>query len=369
VRWCPVICEDEAATPRRRRRSPSSAFGTFSRKREKGHGLRHYPPTLGVQPVRKIHKLNAMPPSSDPNCVVPIATDAVIDVCVCTFQRTDSLSRLLASLAAQRAAPRFRVVIADNHPSPVEAERVAQWAESLALPVAYVHAPAGNISVARNACLDYARAEFIAFIDDDEVASPDWLALLVDAMQDADIVFGPAQARYSADMPAWIHQGDFYSKVPAHGSDGSCDTGHTANVLIRRRCIGALRFDPALGRSGGEDTLFFALLKQNGARLRYCASAPVYESIDDARTRFSWLCQRAYASGQAHARVLRFRRRSRLAEAPLAALKVLYCAIAALSTCWSAVHWRRNALRACLHLGVATTLLGARDLELYGSGT
>ncbi len=307
--------------------------------------------------------------SSGPNCAAPIPTDVVIDVCVCTFQRTDSLHCLLASLAAQRAAPRFRVVIADNHPSPIEAGRIAHWAESLALQVAYVHAPAGNISIARNACLEQASAEFIAFIDDDEVASPDWLALLAHAMQDADVVFGPALAHYDAGMPAWIRQGDFYSKVPAQRRDGSCDTGHTANVLIRRRCIGALRFDPALGRSGGEDTLFFALLKQNGARLRYCASAPVYESIDAARARFSWLCLRAYASGQAHARVLRFSRSRRITQAPLAALKVLYCAIATLSTCWSAIRWRRNALRACLHTGVLTTLLGARDLELYGSGT
>jgi succinoglycan biosynthesis protein ExoM len=333
-----------------------------------GLEIRHCPVWAGVQPARKINRLAAMPPSSDPNCVVPFPNHALIDVCVCTFQRTDSLRRLLASLAAQRDAPRFRVVIADNHPSPVEAARVAHWAESLALTLAYVHAPAGNISVARNACLDHARAEFIAFIDDDEVASPDWLALLTDAMQDADVVFGPAQARYDASMPPWIRRGDFHSKVPAQLPGGSCDTGHTANVLMRRQCIGTLRFDPALGRSGGEDTVFFAMLEQNGARLRYCASAPVYESIDSARARFSWLCQRAYASGQAHARVLRFRRRHRITQAPLAVLKVLYCAIATLATCWSAVRWRRNALRACLHLGVATTLLGARDLELYGSG-
>jgi succinoglycan biosynthesis protein ExoM len=310
-----------------------------------------------------------MLPSSDPISSVPAPADVAVDICVCTYQRTHSLQRLLQSLAAQRDAPRFRIVIADNHPSPVEADRAAQWAASLSLDIHYLHAPAGNISIARNACLDHARAEFSAFIDDDEVAAPDWLARLLHAMQDADIVFGPARACYGGDAPAWIGEGDFHSKIPAHRGDGSCDTGHTANVLMRRSCVGAHRFDLALGRSGGEDTLFFAMLKSAGARLRYCAAASVHESIDGARMNFSWLFRRAYASGQAHARVLRFQRVRSTTRVPVAALKTLYSTAAALLTCWSPVRWRRHVLRACLHTGVATTLLGAGDLELYGPVT
>jgi hypothetical protein len=46
------------------------------------------------------------------------------------------------------------------------------WAQSdLSLDCLYVHAPARNISIARNACLDAADAPLIAFIDDDETAT------------------------------------------------------------------------------------------------------------------------------------------------------------------------------------------------------
>ena len=321
-----------------------------------------------MRAARELLTLAAMSTSSDPVNHAPRADSAevMVDVCVCTYQRTQSLQRLLESLATQRDAPSFRVLIADNHATPVEAERVAQWAQLLPLSIRYLHAPAHNISIARNACLDHAGAEFIAFIDDDEIASANWLAQLTQAIADVDVVFGPVQAVYATDMPAWMQRGEFHAKVPAHRAGGDCDTGHTANVLLRRRCIGTLRFDPALGNSGGEDTLFFAKLKQRGARLRYCASAAVQEPIERNRARFAWLCQRARASGQAHARVLRLRHRRIALQAPLAALKVVYSAIAILLTSWSAVRWRRNALRACLHAGVFTSLLGGRDLQLYG---
>ena len=60
----------------------------------------------------------------------------------------------------------------------------------------YLHAPARNISIARNACLEAASAPLVAFIDDDEIARPGWLAGLVADMDapNADVVFGKVAA-------------------------------------------------------------------------------------------------------------------------------------------------------------------------------
>jgi succinoglycan biosynthesis protein ExoM len=64
---------------------------------------------------------------------------------------------------------------------------------------------ARNISVARNACLDAATAPLVAFIDDDEVASPEWLVALVGTWEssNADVVLGPVQALYGARLCGW----------------------------------------------------------------------------------------------------------------------------------------------------------------------
>jgi len=179
---------------------------------------------------------------------VASAAEVVIDVCVCTYKRSASLRRLLASLAAQQAAPAFRVLIADNHAIPVEAEAVAELTRLLSLRIEYIHAPSANIAVARNACLDHARAPLIAFIDDDEIADTDWLAQLHHGVQALDVVFGPVRAQYPDIAPAWMLRGDFHSRVSPLHRDGRCDTGYTANVLLRSECIGARWLDNALLR-------------------------------------------------------------------------------------------------------------------------
>ncbi len=289
-----------------------------------------------------------------------------IDVCVCTYRRSAQLRSLLVSLAAQQGAPTFRVLIADNNVEPVEAEHVAALARSLPLRIEYHHAPAGNIAVARNACLEHARAPLIAFIDDDEIAEVDWLAQLHQGLQSLDVVFGPVQVQYATDAPRWMRRGDFHSKRPVLNRDGQCDTGYTATVLLRRTCIGGRRFLPALGRSGGEDTMFFALLRRDGARLGYCATARVIEPVEPARASFRWLQSRAYASGQAHARTRWGMGQPRATLILAAVVKSLYCALATLVCLWSPIRWRRQWLRGCLHVGVIATALGAADVELYG---
>lgn len=296
------------------------------------------------------------------------ADDAVVDVCVCTFRRP-SLRQTLESLARQDGAPAFRVIVADNDEQP-SAEGLAKLARTeLGLDIRYVHAPARNISVARNACLDAATADFIAFIDDDEVAPPGWLAHMFGRLHEEglDVVFGPVKARYAKGAPAWAVRGDFHSFRPAFRANGEIDTGYSSNVLFRRSIAGALRFEPALGRTGGEDTMFFSHLHAAGSRLGFCAEGEVEEPTPLARANLGWLVKRSFRSGQTHARMLRERGVSPLAIAWPAAAKASYCALAAIATVWSPVLMRRNIVRGALHLGVVAKAFGAGELELYGA--
>jgi succinoglycan biosynthesis protein ExoM len=290
-----------------------------------------------------------------------------IDVCVCTFQRP-SLRETLASLAAQQGAAPFRVIVSDNDETP-SAEGLVAWARrELGLEIVYVHAPARNISVARNACLDRAEAELAAFVDDDEIAPPAWLATIAAYLADRqfDVVFGPVKAVYPVNAPRWARAGDFHSFQTIE-RNGAVDTGYSSNVIFKRAVVGARRFDLALGRSGGEDAFFFATLHHHGARLGLCADAVLREPAPNQRLRLAWLVKRAFRSGQTHARIAcELRGGSRAALAALAAVKAGYCALGALLTLWSPVRWRGNVIRGALHAGVIARALGARDLELYG---
>ena len=293
-------------------------------------------------------------------------TQAVgVDVCVCTFRRA-SVRETLASIAGQKGAPRLRVIVADNDDMPSAEALVNAAAREFGLAITYLHAPARNIATARNACLEAASADMVAFIDDDEIAPPDWLAGLIAGLGPDDVVFGPVQARYQPGAPAWVVRGDFHSFGPIIRANGDIDTGYSSNVLFRRSVVEALRFEPGLGRTGGEDTFFFAQLHAGGARLGFCPAAMVYEPTPPERATLRWLLRRAFRSGQTHARVLRAHGQGAVAIAAPALAKAFYCALGGLVSFWSPVGGRRFMIRGALHAGVVAKALGASDLELYG---
>src|SRR5262245_44326638 len=108
------------------------------------------------------------------------ADSPLVAVCVCTLGRPHMLRRCLASLRAQRfevAHFRMMLILVDNNPEPV----ARPIYEELWGPVSsgeFVHCPCPGIPMARNAGLKAALradADHIAFLDDDEVAPPDWL--------------------------------------------------------------------------------------------------------------------------------------------------------------------------------------------------
>lgn len=294
-----------------------------------------------------------------------------VDVGVCTFRRP-AVAETLASLARQDLPPgvALRVIVADNDAEPEARARVLAAAEEHGLEVTYVHAPARNISVARNACLAAASADWLAFLDDDETATPGWLgALLAEAERGGwDAVLGPVKAVYGPDAPAWIARGDFHSTAPTPVG-GKILKGYAGNVLIRRSAIAArgLTFDLSLGRQGGEDDDFFYRLTDAGGTIGFAPDALAFEPAPASRTSLAWLIKRSFRTGQTHASRLLGRHRgpARLAQLGLAGAKGLACLAGAAAAALSPVGRRRWLVRGSLHAGVAARLAGLKVLELY----
>mgnify|MGYP003579292129 FL=1 len=263
------------------------------------------------------------------------------------------------------------MVVADNAGDTTARELIETTARELGLDTVYVHAPARNISIARNACLDAAIAEWFAFLDDDEIASPIWLsALLREAASGQwDAVLGPVQAVYPKTAPAWVHAGNFHSTRPVFVR-GRIETGYTGNVLIRRATVTreGLRFRTELGRSGGEDEDFFNRLRDAGGRIGFARGAVAYETIPAERTSLRWLIRRNFRAGQTYGARLQARSASRLARSralALAAAKMGACAVAAAVHAPLAMRRNRFLTRAALHLGVVARLAGLKEVKLY----
>lgn len=298
-------------------------------------------------------------------------TATTVDVCICTFRRP-AIVETLRSVAAQRGVDpqAVRVIVADNDETSSACELVLREAEALGLDLHYVHAPSRNISLARNACLNAAQADWIAFLDDDETAAPGWLAaLLAEAARGGwDAVLGPVDAVYPEKAPHWMKAGGFHSTGPVW-VDGEIRTGYSGNVLIRRDLVEAarLRFDLQFGRTGGEDVDFFYRLRDAGGRIGFSEWARASEPVPEARARLPWLLQRSYRGGQTHGtRLARGRTLAgRLAQAPAAAAKGLVCLAMAGLCVASPLRRSRWLVRGALHLGVVMRLLGRREIKLY----
>lgn len=299
----------------------------------------------------------------------PESVSASVDVCVCTFRR-ESVSDLLASLAHLElpSGVAIRVIVADNDETPSARARVEAAFAEHGLSGVYLHAPARNISIARNACLDAATAPLVAFVDDDETVRPDWLArmLATQAESKAAVVFGRVVAVYPKDAPAWLSQADLHS-TQVQFRNGQIDGGYTCNVLMQRDVIGSDRFNPAFGRTGGEDTTFFTELQRRGAAMAYAADAIVEEPVTPSRSSLNWLTTRAFRSGQTYG-LLRLRKgEGRVKIAAVSLAKVAVCLASVVLLAWSPARWRKAAVRGHLHAGVIAAAMGKAPLELYGA--
>ncbi|RDL46675.1 hypothetical protein BLJAPNOD_06869 [Ensifer sp. M14] len=299
--------------------------------------------------------------------------DVRVDIAICTFRRPE-LAETLRSLAAIRVpeGTAIRIIVADNDVEPGAAGLVDALRPEVPFEIDYVHCPASNISVARNACLDTATGDYLAFVDDDETVSRDWLVRLLETAiaTGAEAVLGPVRAGYDLDAPSWMRRGDFHSTRPVWVS-GQIVTGYTCNVLLDRKSasIAGRRFNLALGKTGGEDTEFFTHMHKDGGRLAYAPDALVYEIVPEKRASFEWLAKRRFRSGQTHGRLLTQATAGsgKAAAIVRAAAKSGYCVTASLLFVASPVVRSRYALRAIMHAGVVSGLFGVRELEQYGA--
>lgn len=297
-----------------------------------------------------------------------------VDVLLSTFRRPEVQQTLLSLDALELPdGLDLRIVVSDNDDTPTAQSVVNDTAANMMLSVLYRHAPARNISVARNAGLEAAterEADWVAFLDDDEEADAEWLAALLNHADrtGADAVFGPSVAEYGADAPEWIRTKDYHSNRPERRS-GVVQTGHTCNALLRwdEAPWSAERFDIARGKAGGEDTEFFFRLYHQGARFEICDDAIVREAVPPGRLSFGWLARRKYRSGQSYVAITQGGVSKRVTLAATAGVKALVCAGGALASFWSAERRNYWLLRGALHMGVIAGCLSLRQPEIYGT--
>src|SRR5262249_43330328 len=129
------------------------------------------------------------------------------------------------------------IVVIDNSVSGDAARTWSASGSAHRFPIEFRHEPRKGLTFARNAALAAALrpgVTHIAFVDDDELPSPDWLASLVATLEktQAAAAIGPVLPVFASPPPFWL-------PVLAYGdlrqpSDGFVDDGYTCNAIIAR---------------------------------------------------------------------------------------------------------------------------------------
>lgn len=293
---------------------------------------------------------------------------------VCTFRRP-ALAQTLGSLAGQSLLQHTscQVIVADNDDTPSALPIVEQARQEHALALHYVHAPARNISVARNAMLEKAQslgAEYLAMIDDDEVADSNWAEELLGKISDtsADAVLGRVISIYRAEAAKWMRDARLHDTSPVMNYHGEIHTGYTGNAIFRLNSpsVKRRRFDPALGHTGGEDDAFFHGIVRDGGTIDFAPAAVVREAVPKERERLSFLLRRSFRAGQTYALLNPSSGRgARAVKFTKAVTKVGVLMGLAGLVCFRPARRTKALMRASLHAGVCSHLLGGTTLELY----
>lgn len=228
-----------------------------------------------------------------------------LSVIIPTLRRPAELERAIRSVMGQtgRHAHPDSLVVADNDPEGSARQLVERLAAEAPFPIVYVHAPRPGVATARNAALGATNAGLIAFLDDDEIASPGWLTALVDAREalGADVVFGPIQGR-APDARPWEqpYLERFFSRAGPKTDQVIDHPYGCGNALLLRETtlVGPTPFDVAADQSGGEDDALFQALARNGVVWGWASQAWVEEAAPAHRANLSYALTRAFAFGQ-----------------------------------------------------------------------
>jgi glycosyltransferase involved in cell wall biosynthesis len=256
-----------------------------------------------------------------------------LSLCVCTFNRGDSLALTLESLTRQTYAQAhyYELLIIDNNSTDNTCQVIERFAGRL--PLKRIVEYKQGLSHGRNRAIEEFSGDVLLYTDDDVTLEADWLTAYATALKrypEADIFGGRSIAAFPGKRPKWLVDCNLalLSGVLVnfdHGEDvrpfSTNESGPVgASFAIRRRLIeelGGFRID--LGRVGlvpgrGEETEFFDRGVKRGAQRVYVGTAVCWHRVEPERLKIRALFRHGIEKGRAHALMEGLSKRTSLVE-------------------------------------------------------
>jgi len=235
----------------------------------------------------------------------PSPSSCKISVVICTYHRVAQLADAIHSVAEQTfSADDYEVVIVNNDPADTSvSEVVASLREShfsdAPERLRLVMCPYKGLSCARNAGISEARGEIVCFLDDDAVASSDWLEKIWKAFEqfpEAGVTGGTILLNPPTPRPKWFQRGweGYWSHfAPAYPDLKQVtrwfEFPYGANWCAPRRALLEMGgFRTRYGRrgtdfGGGEEIIAASLIKRLGYTIAVEPRAVVTHNVEPER--------------------------------------------------------------------------------------
>lgn len=234
----------------------------------------------------------------------------MISVVVCTYNRSELLSHCLRSLAEQTLSKQlYEIIVADNN-SNDDTRLIAEEFARKESNIRICHEEKRGANHARNTGVGLARGEYVAFIDDDAVAYPDWLSNILNYIrQHRDVVVfgGPYDAYSLVPVPEWFPPE--YGKLSLGDNERQVKIGTEwitgTNLIVKKDAfLNVGGFQERLGsvENGifyyGEETRLLIDLSSCGYSVYYVPSVKVKHLIRSSKMNLKWLLISGYTVGR-----------------------------------------------------------------------
>lgn len=235
-----------------------------------------------------------------------------LSVIICTHNRVDYLAKAIKSLLCQTLPKQyFEIIVVDNCSTDATNAVVEQFC---AEGVQYVFEPQLGLSHARNTGWQHSQGKYIAYLDDDAIASPSWLATILAVFEETypqpGCIGGKTQGIWEADRPEWVSDElvtcltviDWFD-TPYELKDLAQQWLVGANIAFLREALERVGgFAAGLDRIGnkllsGGDVFLQKQIQKAGYTCYYHPEVLVWHHIPKTRLNQQWFVQRYFWQG------------------------------------------------------------------------
>jgi glycosyltransferase involved in cell wall biosynthesis len=165
-----------------------------------------------------------------------------LDIVICTYNNASSLDRVLEALTEQQEpeAMEWGVLVVENNCADHTSDVLAAHGRAGILPLRVVHEPRQGLTPARVRGVAETTGEWIAFVDDDCLVAPNWIAQLAEIIAEhpgAGAIGGEVTLDWEAEPASFVRsRGWAYAQQGGSVAESRASLVG-AGMVVRRRAL------------------------------------------------------------------------------------------------------------------------------------